>query len=162
MYNKLLLYTAVLRPILTYGSPVWGYAADSNIKTLEVAQNSIIRNIDAIFDESGRSIRGSGNRLVIVFINGEIFWKPLDISKETDFFKDIFKFSPNAERIDLNLFLRVNSGTFKTDAAGSDVVQSGRPIFDDFFQHLWPYIGNNTANVVFQMVKRLWLIRIDQ
>ncbi|GFV45042.1 hypothetical protein TNCV_907891 [Trichonephila clavipes] len=45
---------------------------------------------------------------------------------------------------------------------GSDVVQSGRPIFDDFFQHLWPYIGNNTANVVFQMVQRLWLIRIDQ
>ncbi|GFW94975.1 hypothetical protein TNCV_1464731 [Trichonephila clavipes] len=48
-----------------------------------------------------------------------------------------------------------------TATAGSDVVQSGRPIFDDFFQHLWPYIGNNTANVVFQMVKRLWLIRID-
>ncbi|GFX82561.1 hypothetical protein TNCV_2167091 [Trichonephila clavipes] len=45
---------------------------------------------------------------------------------------------------------------------GSDVVQSGRPIFDDFFQHLWPYIGNNKANVVFQMVKRLWLIRIGQ
>ncbi|GFW50416.1 hypothetical protein TNCV_2887211 [Trichonephila clavipes] len=50
----------------------------------------------------------------------------------------------------------------KTATAGSDVVQSGRPIFDDFFQHLWPYIGNNTANVVFQMVKRLWLIGIDQ
>ncbi|GFV89191.1 hypothetical protein TNCV_4913901 [Trichonephila clavipes] len=49
-----------------------------------------------------------------------------------------------------------------TATAGSDVVQSGRLIFDDFFQHLWPYIGNNTANVVFQMVKRLWLIRIDQ
>ncbi|GFU68086.1 adhesion G protein-coupled receptor B2 [Trichonephila clavipes] len=46
--------------------------------------------------------------------------------------------------------------------AGSDVVQSGRPIFDDFFQHLWPYIGNNTANVVFQMVKRLWRIHIDR
>ncbi|GFW27906.1 uncharacterized protein TNCV_767861 [Trichonephila clavipes] len=40
-----------------------------------------------------------------------------------------------------------------TATAGSDVVQSGRPIFDDFFQHLWPYIGNNMANVVFQMVK---------
>ncbi|GFX01771.1 hypothetical protein TNCV_2921571 [Trichonephila clavipes] len=52
--------------------------------------------------------------------------------------------------------------TLRTATAGSDVVQSGRPIFDDFFQHLWPYIGNNTANVVFQMVKRLWLIRIDQ
>ncbi|GFV50716.1 hypothetical protein TNCV_2213771 [Trichonephila clavipes] len=49
-----------------------------------------------------------------------------------------------------------------TATAGSDAVQSRRPIFDDFFQHLWPYIGNNTANVVFQMVKRLWLIRIDQ
>ncbi|GFV69960.1 hypothetical protein TNCV_1983271 [Trichonephila clavipes] len=49
-----------------------------------------------------------------------------------------------------------------TATAGSDVVQSGRPIFVDFFQHLWPYIGNNLANVVFQMVKRLWLIRIDQ
>ncbi|GFX87861.1 retrovirus-related Pol polyprotein from transposon 17.6 [Trichonephila clavipes] len=49
-----------------------------------------------------------------------------------------------------------------TSTAGSYVVQSGRPIFDDFFQHLWPYIGKNTANVVFQMVKRLWLIRIDQ
>ncbi|GFU89882.1 hypothetical protein TNCV_4743231 [Trichonephila clavipes] len=44
-----------------------------------------------------------------------------------------------------------------TATSGSDVVQSGRPIFDDFFQHLWPYIGNNTANVVFQMVKRLGL-----
>ncbi|GFW04223.1 hypothetical protein TNCV_2669881 [Trichonephila clavipes] len=52
--------------------------------------------------------------------------------------------------------------TDMTATAGSDVVQSGRPIFDDFFQHLWPYIGNNTVNVVFQMVKRLWLIRIDQ
>ncbi|GFX65109.1 hypothetical protein TNCV_452471 [Trichonephila clavipes] len=50
----------------------------------------------------------------------------------------------------------------RSATAGSDVVQSGRPIFDDFFQHLWPYIGNNTANVVFQMVKRLWLIHIDQ
>ncbi|GFW98721.1 uncharacterized protein TNCV_2758971 [Trichonephila clavipes] len=39
-----------------------------------------------------------------------------------------------------------------TATAGSDVVQSGRPIFDDFFQHLWPYIGNNTANVVFRFV----------
>ncbi|GFX33456.1 hypothetical protein TNCV_4122901 [Trichonephila clavipes] len=49
-----------------------------------------------------------------------------------------------------------------TATAGSDVVQTGRPIFDDFFQHLWTYIGNNTDNVVFQMVKRLWLIRIEQ
>ncbi|GFU69411.1 hypothetical protein TNCV_3887291 [Trichonephila clavipes] len=49
-----------------------------------------------------------------------------------------------------------------TATARSDVLQSDRPIFDDFFQHLWSYIGNNTANVVFQMLKRLWLICIDQ
>ncbi|GFY24277.1 hypothetical protein TNCV_1013261 [Trichonephila clavipes] len=49
-----------------------------------------------------------------------------------------------------------------TATAGSDGVQSGRPIFDDFFPTFVPHIGNNTANVVFQMVKRLWLIRIDQ
>ncbi|GFV94886.1 hypothetical protein TNCV_1028841 [Trichonephila clavipes] len=56
----------------------------------------------------------------------------------------------------------VFTSTVWTATAGSDVVQSGRPILDDFFQHLWPYTGNNMANVVFQMVKRLWLIRIDQ
>ncbi|GFW53355.1 hypothetical protein TNCV_4075761 [Trichonephila clavipes] len=57
----------------------------------------------------------------------------------------------------------VENEVFKrTATADSDVVQSGRAIFDDFFKHLWPYIGNNTANAVFQMVKRLWLIRIDQ
>ncbi|GFV11972.1 hypothetical protein TNCV_3339081 [Trichonephila clavipes] len=38
----------------------------------------------------------------------------------------------------------------RTATAGSDVVQSRRPTFDDFFQHLRPHIGNNTANVVFQ------------
>ncbi|GFW89982.1 hypothetical protein TNCV_3741681 [Trichonephila clavipes] len=59
-------------------------------------------------------------------------------------------------------FKSVITFRWMTTTAGSDVVQSERPIFDDFFQHLWPYIGNNTANVVFQMVKRLWLIRIDQ
>ncbi|GFU44371.1 transposable element Tcb1 transposase [Trichonephila clavipes] len=58
--------------------------------------------------------------------------------------------------------ITLHGGHIPTATAGSDVVQSGRPIFDDFFQHLWPYIGNNTANVVFRMVKRLWLIRIDQ
>ncbi|GFU56531.1 transposable element Tcb2 transposase [Trichonephila clavipes] len=58
--------------------------------------------------------------------------------------------------------ITLHGGHIPTATAGSDVVQSGRPIFDDFFQHLWLYIGNNTANVAFRMVKRLWLIRIDQ
>ncbi|GFV70355.1 hypothetical protein TNCV_4797741 [Trichonephila clavipes] len=66
----------------------------------------------------------------------------------------------------IDLYIKVDEDQTEekvwTATAGSDVVQSGRPISDDFFQHLWPYIGNNTVNVVFQMVKRLWLIRIDQ
>ncbi|GFU87682.1 probable RNA-directed DNA polymerase from transposon X-element [Trichonephila clavipes] len=45
LYNKVLLYTAVLRPILSYGCPIWGYAANTNIKILETSQNSIIRCI---------------------------------------------------------------------------------------------------------------------
>ncbi|GFW42628.1 uncharacterized protein TNCV_256891 [Trichonephila clavipes] len=53
-----------------------------------------------------------------------------------------------------SLLVWLVEGEERTTTAGSDVVQSGRPIFDDFFQHLWPYIGNNTANVVFQMLKR--------
>ncbi|GFT45295.1 RNA-directed DNA polymerase from mobile element jockey [Trichonephila clavipes] len=51
LYNKVLLYTAVLRPILSYGCPIWGYAANTNIKILETAQNSIIRCIE-IFNPS--------------------------------------------------------------------------------------------------------------
>ncbi|GFU48784.1 RNA-directed DNA polymerase from mobile element jockey [Trichonephila clavipes] len=53
--NKVLLYTAVLRPILSYASPVWGYAAKSNIKILEVSQNSLIRRIT----KSTRRLRNS-------------------------------------------------------------------------------------------------------
>ncbi|GFV85438.1 uncharacterized protein TNCV_3772621 [Trichonephila clavipes] len=53
-------------------------------------------------------------------------------------------FHTSTKRADLT---RISSST-QTATAGSDVVQPGRPIFDDFFQHLKPYIGNNTANVV--------------
>ncbi|GFT94512.1 probable RNA-directed DNA polymerase from transposon X-element [Trichonephila clavipes] len=44
--NKVLLYTAVMRPILAYASPVWGYAAKTNINKLDTLQNSLIRMID--------------------------------------------------------------------------------------------------------------------
>ncbi|GFY08606.1 probable RNA-directed DNA polymerase from transposon X-element [Trichonephila clavipes] len=43
--NKVLLYTAVMRPILAYGCPVWGYAAKTNINILDTLQNSTIRMI---------------------------------------------------------------------------------------------------------------------
>ncbi|GFU04611.1 putative RNA-directed DNA polymerase from transposon X-element [Trichonephila clavipes] len=43
--NKVLLYTAVMRPILAYASPVWGYAAKTNINKLDTLQNSLIHMI---------------------------------------------------------------------------------------------------------------------
>ncbi|GBN48768.1 RNA-directed DNA polymerase from mobile element jockey [Araneus ventricosus] len=42
---KLLVYTAILRPIITYGCPIWGAAANSNIRMLEILENNIIRLI---------------------------------------------------------------------------------------------------------------------
>ncbi|GFV10487.1 uncharacterized protein TNCV_1951361 [Trichonephila clavipes] len=41
--NKVLLFTAVMPPILAYGCPVWGYAAKTNINILDTLQNSTIR-----------------------------------------------------------------------------------------------------------------------
>ncbi|GFU96231.1 RNA-directed DNA polymerase from mobile element jockey [Trichonephila clavipes] len=43
--NKVLLFTAIMRPILAYGCPVWGYAAKTNINILDTLQNSTIRMI---------------------------------------------------------------------------------------------------------------------
>ncbi|GFW60725.1 hypothetical protein TNCV_570711 [Trichonephila clavipes] len=85
-----------------------------------------------------------------------------DLGREKGIRAYIFYGSPNRHRWCGPIIIVGRWIARRTATAGSDVVQSGRPIFDDFFQHLWPYIGNNTANVVFQMVKRLWLIRIDQ
>ncbi|GFT78359.1 hypothetical protein TNCV_655721 [Trichonephila clavipes] len=43
--NKVLLFTAVMRPILAYGCPVLGYAAKTNINILDTLQNSTIQMI---------------------------------------------------------------------------------------------------------------------
>ncbi|GFX21449.1 RNA-directed DNA polymerase from mobile element jockey [Trichonephila clavipes] len=54
IYNKVLLYTAILRPILTYGCPVWGYAANTNLKLLDNAQNALIRSITKAYRTANR------------------------------------------------------------------------------------------------------------
>jgi len=41
--NKLLLYKTILRPIWTYGIPLWGMASQSNITTLQRFQNKVLR-----------------------------------------------------------------------------------------------------------------------
>lgn len=43
--NKLLLFTAVLRPIMSYGSPIWSSAALIHKNKLNVMQNKILKTI---------------------------------------------------------------------------------------------------------------------
>ena len=41
--NKLLMYKQIVRPTITYGSLVWGTAAPSHVKKLQVIQNKFLR-----------------------------------------------------------------------------------------------------------------------
>ena len=41
--NKLLIYKIILKPIWTYGIPLWGTASQSNIEVLQRLQNRILR-----------------------------------------------------------------------------------------------------------------------
>ena len=41
--NKILLYKQILRPMLTYGSLVWGTSAPSYVQKLQVIQNKFCR-----------------------------------------------------------------------------------------------------------------------
>lgn len=43
--NKLLLYNSYLRPLITYASPAWSYAAKTHINLLIKSQNATIRQI---------------------------------------------------------------------------------------------------------------------
>ncbi|GFX35142.1 putative RNA-directed DNA polymerase from transposon X-element [Trichonephila clavipes] len=70
----MLLYTAVLRPILSYGCPVWGYAAKTNINILDVAQNTLIRMIVGVCrhmrnDEIRNAIKSHIQKLAKNFFN---------------------------------------------------------------------------------------------
>lgn len=43
--NKQQIYTAIIRPIITYGSAVWRGAAKTNIKKLQIIQNKCLKII---------------------------------------------------------------------------------------------------------------------
>jgi hypothetical protein len=43
--NKLLIYKTILKPIWTYGIPLWGTASNSNIEILQRFQNKVLRLI---------------------------------------------------------------------------------------------------------------------
>ncbi|GFX09102.1 RNA-directed DNA polymerase from mobile element jockey [Trichonephila clavipes] len=44
-HNKMLIYTLILKPLLTYASPIWAHAARTNINLIEISQNFILRQI---------------------------------------------------------------------------------------------------------------------
>jgi hypothetical protein len=43
--NKLLIYKAILKPIVTYGVQLWGTTSNSNIAILERIQSKVLRLI---------------------------------------------------------------------------------------------------------------------
>jgi len=43
--NKLLIYKTILKPIWTYGIPLWGTARNSNIEILQRFQNKVLRSV---------------------------------------------------------------------------------------------------------------------
>lgn len=45
IYNKILLYNQILKPVWTYGIQLWGCASKSNIIIIQRFQNKVLRNI---------------------------------------------------------------------------------------------------------------------
>jgi hypothetical protein len=45
LYNKLLIYNQVLKPIWLYGIQLWGCSKDCNIKIIQTFQNKVLRNM---------------------------------------------------------------------------------------------------------------------
>ena len=43
--NKIVLYKTILKPIWTYGIPLWGSASHSNIEILQRIQNKVLKMI---------------------------------------------------------------------------------------------------------------------
>jgi len=44
--NKLILFKTIFRPVLTYGSPIWGNCAETHRNKLQIAQNKLLKTIN--------------------------------------------------------------------------------------------------------------------
>lgn len=44
LYNKIMLYKQILKPIWTYGVQPWGCTKDTNIKIIQNFQNKVLRS----------------------------------------------------------------------------------------------------------------------
>ena len=45
IYNKILIYKQVLKPVWTYGLPLWGCTNKNNVKVIQSFQNKVLRTI---------------------------------------------------------------------------------------------------------------------
>ncbi|GFV73854.1 uncharacterized protein TNCV_1592591 [Trichonephila clavipes] len=70
-----------MRPILAYTSPVWGYAAKTNINILDTLQNSLIRTIV----KATRYMRNDDIRNALKLI----VLKPISRKLQLTFFTDL-------------------------------------------------------------------------
>ncbi|GFT37072.1 probable RNA-directed DNA polymerase from transposon X-element [Trichonephila clavipes] len=92
--NKVLLFTAVMRPILSYGCPVWGYAK-TNINILDTLQNSTIRMIV----KASRYMRNDDIRKAIKIKSFKFY-----IQKIAKKFFNSLQFTNNSNMINLNTY----------------------------------------------------------
>ncbi|GFU45176.1 RNA-directed DNA polymerase from mobile element jockey [Trichonephila clavipes] len=93
--NKVLLFTAVMRPILSYGCPVWGYAAKTNINILDTLQNSTIRMIV----KASRYMRNDDIRKALKIKSFKFY-----IQKIAKKFFNSLQFTNNSNMINLNTY----------------------------------------------------------
>ncbi|GFW71450.1 probable RNA-directed DNA polymerase from transposon X-element [Trichonephila clavipes] len=93
--NKVLLFTAVMRPILSYGCPVWGYAAKTNINILDTLQNSTIRMIV----KASRYMRNDDIRKALKIKSFKFY-----IQKIANKFFNSLQFTNNSNMINLNTY----------------------------------------------------------
>ncbi|GBN71384.1 RNA-directed DNA polymerase from mobile element jockey [Araneus ventricosus] len=91
---KILIYTAYLRPILTNAAPVWGCAANTNLKILEVLQNKTIRTICNMSNTDIRNdLKYPSLRDFIKKLSAN-FFKNIDLH-DNPAIQDIGSYSPN-------------------------------------------------------------------
>ncbi|GFV26725.1 RNA-directed DNA polymerase from mobile element jockey [Trichonephila clavipes] len=93
--NKVLLFTAVMRPILSYGCSVWGYAAKTNINILDTLQNSTIRMIV----KASRYMRNDDIRKALKIKSFKFY-----IQKIAKKFFNSLQFTNNSNMINLNTY----------------------------------------------------------
>ncbi|GFX23526.1 uncharacterized protein TNCV_3770001 [Trichonephila clavipes] len=84
-----------MRPILSYGCPVWGYAAKTNINILDTLQNSTIRMIV----KASRYMRNDDIRKAIKINSFKSY-----IQKIAKKFSNSLQFTNNSNMLNLNIY----------------------------------------------------------